>query len=288
MDHALQFERIVVPDSSTSIDICDAKQESVPTTNSQSTTAPSVNETNVNKTGDDPLFERAWEFTGYQNRANPNSGKMLFSIMSYNLLSPVLLRRRVDLLHGCSARSLLWEFRGPKIAREIYETNADILCLQELELDCTELYKHFSLLGYIGIVKRRNSVDTDGVAIYFKPRLFKMVEYITADYVDPILGTVNCGLIVKLALNTTVGERYLVVATAHLPPGADASPVKAHHVELLISEVERFSIAGRHPVTGATIFSPVVLAGDLNCEPFSGLYRLLTMGQLPRNLAGIV
>ncbi|XP_049840359.1 protein angel homolog 2-like [Schistocerca gregaria] len=229
--------------------------------------------TNTNSVANATTFERAWEFTGYLNRANPCSGKVLFSIMSYNILSQRTLENNPEVLHSFNPQSVMWEFRGPKLAKEIYDLNADIMCFQEMEIDSMDMLNYMNDLGYLGIMKPRTPMDMDGLTIYYRPKLFRLVEYISADYVDPLVGIVNCGLIVKLALVTSSDvERYLVVANAHLPPGNESSKTKILQVELLLSEVERFAGA-----------CPVLVAGDLQVEPFSPLYRLLTMGLHPRD-----
>ncbi|KAF9917077.1 Glucose-repressible alcohol dehydrogenase transcriptional effector, partial [Linnemannia zychae] len=94
-----------------------------------------------------------------------------FVVMSWNLLSPRLCHPlRLDV--GCEPVFLEWAYRREAILNQIAFTDADIVCLQELELRDYEDYfcPHMTRLGFKSIHAYKINVCEmrDGCAIFYR------------------------------------------------------------------------------------------------------------------------
>ena len=103
--------------------------------------------------------------------------------------------------------------------------------------------------GYDGIFKKRTGDNVDGVAIYFKKKIFDLVDYTSVEYFQPgidVLNRHNVGLIAKLAVKrqTENEQQHVVVATTHLLFNPKRHDVKLAQMQLLLTELERFSFQG--------------------------------------------
>ncbi|KAF9574536.1 Glucose-repressible alcohol dehydrogenase transcriptional effector [Mortierella alpina] len=99
--------------------------------------------------------------------------------MSWNLLSPKLCHpSRLDV--GCEPAFLDWSYRKESILNQIAFTDADIVCLQELELKDYEEYfnPHLSRLGFRSIHAYKMNVHEmrDGCAIFYRDSRFKLLN----------------------------------------------------------------------------------------------------------------
>lgn len=58
-----------------------------------------------------------------------------FTLMCYNILAPGLLEKHSELYQKCDPTYISWENRLKILFAEIEHSNADIICLQEVEVD---------------------------------------------------------------------------------------------------------------------------------------------------------
>ncbi|XP_063217695.1 protein angel homolog 2 isoform X2 [Bacillus rossius redtenbacheri] len=204
-----------------------------------------------------------------------------FKLMSYNVLSQSLLEEHPYLYTQNDPRTLDWNFRSRLLFAEIQNLNADILCLQEVENEHVYLFeRQLQMLGYRGIYKKRSHKRVDGVAIFYKADTFVLQEYTSVEFFQPnvpVLNRDNVALIAKLAHRDLPGQS-VVVATTHLLFNMNRHDVKLAQTQLLMAEVERFAYSGVGKF-GPKYF-PVVITGDMNFTPFSGVYKFLTEGRL--------
>jgi len=99
-----------------------------------------------------------------------------------------VLADRLALHHHFShtTRSILsLQFRGPRVIAEIRNSNADVLCLQEVDR-VTDFYEPMlNALGYSLVHYGRPGLFRgEGIALAYKPETFKILEKETIDFDD--------------------------------------------------------------------------------------------------------
>ncbi|XP_069687243.1 protein angel homolog 2 [Periplaneta americana] len=228
---------------------------------------------------------RQWQFTSFgstvSGKPKETTYHLIFTIMSYNVLAQDLLRGHTYLYHEHKSEALTWEHRSKLLLTEIKEANAEILCLQEVQAShLNTFYSQLRDLGYEGVYKQRTGGNVDGVAIYYKTDVFQQVDHTSVEYYQPgidVLNRHNVGLIVKLSPKRKP-NKHLVVATTHLLFNQKRHDVKLAQMQILLAEVERFAFESfRH---GEPSYWPVIITGDMNFTPYTGVYELLTKGVL--------
>ncbi|KAK3813451.1 MAG: Endonuclease/exonuclease/phosphatase [Linnemannia gamsii] len=122
------------------------------------------------------LPKREWI---YESTGPMSMDAKSFVVMSWNLLSPRLCHPlRLDA--GCEPIFLEWAYRREAILNQIAFTDADIVCLQELELRDFEEYfsPHMTRLGFKSIHAYKMNVYEmrDGCAIFYRDSRFKLIS----------------------------------------------------------------------------------------------------------------
>ncbi|KMQ88633.1 protein angel-like protein 2 protein, partial [Lasius niger] len=90
-----------------------------------------------------------------------------------------------------------------------------------------------------------------------------------------LLSRDNVGIIAKLSLRDSP-ETQVVVATTHLLYNPRRNDVRLAQTQLLLAEIERIAFI-ENTITGPK-YLPIILTGDFNLEPFTGVYKFLTEG----------
>ncbi|XP_067001650.1 protein angel homolog 2 isoform X2 [Anabrus simplex] len=233
------------------------------------------------------LLKRSWQYTtmgaamSSEEPVRTTPRHLVFDVLSYNVLSQSIMEDHPELYMAHDPRALNWDYRSQLLMKEFKKFNADIMCLQEVQKSHLEsFYSKLADLGYTGIYKQRTGNKVDGVAIYYKNNVFDMLDYTTVEFYQPgieLLNRDNVGLVAKLAPKIKPQER-IVVATTHLLFNPRRHDIKLAQTQILLAEVERFAFKGFDSSTGVAQYWPVILTGDLNLEPHSGVYQLLTTG----------
>jgi len=197
------------------------------------------------------------------------------TVVILQILAQTLVRRELFPSSNCLKASQ----RIPMISAEIIMADPDIICLQEvdrLEQLLTSLrsrsYAHTFACG-----KGKNH----GCAILHKDQLYTKVEEQTVFYDDLRLQecsgwcgegsflTKNVGLIVALRRKNSAGDG-LIVATTHLFWHPKYAYERARQAGILLRAVQAFRES-----LGNQSHWPCVIAGDFNCSPEEGTYRLM-------------
>ncbi|KAJ2746505.1 RNA exonuclease ngl2 [Coemansia sp. BCRC 34301] len=225
-----------------------------------------------------------------------------FTVMSYNLLCQLLIRR--TLFPYASQNSLKWKLRKNKLLAEISYWKADIMCLQEVGIEHWHLVfaQHFKQLGYDSRLFYSMS-KTHGVAILWKRSKFHLVDELSVkmdssmDVCGETLQTDNVGLVVALRFGSaasaesadpyadSVDPEYriasdgnsaatgdsvkgIVVSNTHLfwLPGACYERLQQ---QIAMLDAQR-SVQAKHPGFSA------ISCGDFNTTPDDAGYALLT------------
>ncbi|GAB1609975.1 CCR4-NOT transcription complex subunit 6-like isoform X2, partial [Argonauta hians] len=238
-----------------------------------------------------------------------------FTVMCYNVLCDKYCTRQ---LYGyCPTWALNWEYRKKGIMDEIKLYRADIISLQEVETD--QFYNFFlpelKREGYNGIFSPKSRARTmseqerkhvDGCAIFFKEVKFHLIkEYLiefnqlamaNAEGNDEMLNRVmtkdNIGLAALLEFkeaglpNDRLRGQPLLVATAHIHWDPEFSDVKLIQTMMLMWELKQsiedmcrgYSLATNPTIDCNAI--PLLLCGDLNSLPNSGVVEYLSTGKV--------
>ncbi|EDV29181.1 uncharacterized protein TRIADDRAFT_18427, partial [Trichoplax adhaerens] len=218
-----------------------------------------------------------------------------FTILSYNILADNLLWKHSYLYNLCPPEALQWDFRKEKIINELYQLNADIVCLQEVHDQHYHNYikPMMKRKGYIGAYEKRFGNNFDGCATFFKKTKFNMVQRCRVDYhVNGVslMDRDNIGLIVMLEYrNPTSNRRHgqsnhateasglsepnlkLCIANTHLLYNPKRGDVKLAQLTKLFAEINNLTTSAN---------CPVILCGDFNSTPTSALFQFISEGHL--------
>ena len=183
-----------------------------------------------------------------------------------------------NLYRGKPQYLLEWDYRWSGIQREINTFNPDIVTFQEVQFSGPDHFSEqikpwFTQLGYEDVSQRRTGDKQDGCAIFFRKDMFNLMSSRGILYKQndvPLLDKDNIGLVCCLRTNT--GSR-LVVATTHLLFNPKRHEIRLAQTALLLTELDRIAWD-----KNKKSYVPVILTGDLNTQPFSDTYNLLTRG----------
>ncbi|OWF49841.1 uncharacterized protein LOC110451168 isoform X1 [Mizuhopecten yessoensis] len=261
---------------------------------------------------------REWVWLAHSERNRPTA---IFTVMCYNVLCDKYCTRQ--LYGYCPSWALNWEYRKKGIMEEIKHCAADIICLQEVETDqfynffLPELKRD----GYDGIFSAKSRARTmteserkyvDGCAIFYRTSKFSLlkehlvefnqVAMANAEGSDDMLNRVmtkdNIGLAAMLETKEGVFEngappenlirQQIMVATAHIHWDPEFCDVKLIQTMMLMWELKHVieeSIRSFRPGSSTPDINsiPLILCGDLNSLPDSGVLEFLNSGKVSRN-----
>jgi len=105
-----------------------------------------------------------------------------FSILSFNILANqyVAGTKRPEMYAHCDKDSLPWDYRVKKIIKQLVTSNADLICLQEVERWTFEndILRALRGRGYAGEIvcnERKGGGEVPGTATLYKTNVFKCV-----------------------------------------------------------------------------------------------------------------
>ena len=201
-------------------------------------------------------------------------------VLSNNILAQINLTGHQNLYRGKPQYLLEWGYRWAGIQREVRTFSPDIVTFQEVQFSGPDhLAQHirpwFAQLGYDNVSQRRTGDKEDGCVIFFRKETFSLVSHRGVIYRQddaPVLNKDNIGLVCCLKAST--GTK-LVVATTHLLFNPKRHEIRLAQTALLLSEVDKIAWDSHK-----RNYVPVILTGDLNTQPYSDTYNLLTKGEL--------
>ena len=121
----------------------------------------------------------------YKDETNGKTFTAEFTVMTYNFLADRLAGQGYH-THA-SVPTLHFDFRGPRIFEEIKASNADILCLQEVDHWYDFYGARFTDLGYKYVFYKRKTVNKkegEGIVLAFKEEKFKLLDRNFVDFDD--------------------------------------------------------------------------------------------------------
>nr|CAD7590279.1 unnamed protein product [Timema genevievae] len=243
----------------------------------------------------------------------------IFTVMCYNVLCDKYATRQM--YGYCPSWALTWEYRKKGILDEIRHYSADIISLQEVETSqfynffLPELKRD----GYDGIFSPKSRAKTmaenerkyvDGCAIFYRTAKFSLIKehlvefnqlaMANAEGSDHMLNRVmpkdNIGLAALLKTKEAAWDnglppdvsqvhQPLLVCTAHIHWDPEFCDVKLIQTMMLSNELrgilEDASQSFRPGHKPDTSGIQLLLCGDFNSLPDSGVIEFLTSGRVP-------
>ncbi|KAA1121615.1 Glucose-repressible alcohol dehydrogenase transcriptional effector [Puccinia graminis f. sp. tritici] len=221
-----------------------------------------------------------------------------FTTMCYNILCE---RYATDRMYGYTPSwALNWEYRKDLILQEIMQYGADIICLQEVDVEQYEDFFVQSLKdqGYEGRLYLNRGARTmgseerrhvDGCATFFKTS----ISHKTEDMFNRVMTKDNIAVIALLEHRQS-GTRQ-IVANVHIHWDPEFRDVKLIQTAMLMDQISEISsrfarLPKRTNLSNnyrtAPSYSdgtqiPTIICGDFNSIPQSGVYDYLSQGLIP-------
>ncbi|PAA54282.1 hypothetical protein BOX15_Mlig005024g1 [Macrostomum lignano] len=264
-----------------------------------------------------PPPSRNWRYL--RNPSDVNES-IAFTLMCYNVLCEGYATRKQ--YPYCPSWALLWDYRRRGIMTEIRVYQADIICLQEVETEQFSVFFKPELAkdGYDGIFSPKSRAKTmsasesryvDGVAIFWKKERFTLIKEDVIEFsrmaveryetdckesqemINRVMLKDNIAVMAIFEVRDEISggpPRQMVVSTAHIHWDPEFCDVKLIQTILLLSalwkKIENHMIEsqgadqkGQVDVTNM----PVIICGDFNSLPDSGVFEYLTNGRVKKS-----
>ncbi|KAK9325548.1 Endonuclease/exonuclease/phosphatase [Lipomyces orientalis] len=265
-----------------------------------------------------PPVPRDWIVLEERESEKDNADEGVFSVVSYNILCD----RYTGIYGYTPSWALQWDFRRESIKQEVVSYDADIMCLQEVDLATYEefLLPNLSQKDYTGFHWPKSRAKTmseaerkkvDGCAIFYKKSVFKLIDQQPVEFQHVAMNSTllvpdkdslknypdifnrvatkdNIATVCFLEHQRT-GNR-LIAVNAHLDWDPTYGDVKLVQVGLLLGELQvmadkfaKLPMPDDSPMKGQYTSGkkiPMVIGGDFNSTPDSGVYQLLSKGSV--------
>ncbi|XP_029159692.1 protein angel isoform X3 [Nylanderia fulva] len=222
---------------------------------------------------------RKWIRVGKDRLTSNLDDFFILRLLSFNILAQNLLEDHSYLYQHHNKKALNWKTRKPLVIQEIREADANVICLQEVQEDhLLDFVAPFKQLGYEYVYKKRTNDKKDGLLLLYRSSQFVLLDYVKVELYQSgveLLNRDNVGIIAKLSLRDSP-ETQIVIATTHLLYNPRRNDVRLAQMQLLLAEIERMAFI-ENAITGPK-YLPIILTGDFNLEPFTGVYKFLTEG----------
>ncbi|XP_063993421.1 protein angel isoform X2 [Diachasmimorpha longicaudata] len=222
---------------------------------------------------------RQWKSVGNGISSTIPESDFILRLLTYNILAQNLLETHSYLYNYHNKNALSWEGRKPLIQQEIIEAGANVICIQEMQLDhLEEFLLPFKANGFDYLYKKRTNEMGDGLLLLFRRNQFKLVDYVYVEYnqtSSDILNRDNVGIVAKFSLKESP-ETHIVISTTHLLYNPKRSDVRLAQTQVLFAEVERLSFIEN--TRDGPKYHPIIVCGDFNLQPFTGVYKFITDG----------
>mmetsp|Transcript_2444 Transcript_2444/g.3467 ORF Transcript_2444/g.3467 Transcript_2444/m.3467 type:complete len:622 (+) Transcript_2444:235-2100(+) len=225
-------------------------------------------------------------------------GGLRFRVVTYNILAEIYATQQM--YPHIDFWALNWTYRKHNLLRELLESSADILCLQEVQADHYEqfLMRALQEAGYEGLykAKTRESMGiagkVDGCALLWRRSKFRLAENYAIEFNDcarracatlglspedssTFLHRICKDNIAQVAVlevlqrhrNRHVQNTHLCIANTHLYSHPEFPDVKLWQTQALMQELEHFVLSRN---------LPLMVLGDFNSLPSSAVYELMS------------
>lgn len=230
------------------------------------------------------------------------------SVMSYNTLCA---QYATSTLYGYTPSwALRWDYRSQLLIKDVLSLNTDIVCLQEVNgASLDEVWipvmeaRGYKLLYYAKTRSRtmsspKESKLVDGCATFYRKSKLKLVEKYPVEFnsrallkddlkksVDIFNRVMTRDNIAIIGVFEHIGTgKQVVVANTHLHWDPAFKDVKLVQTALLMEETERLARKyAKQNYNNDLKQVPVLIAGDFNSSPDSGVVQLFNHSSVPHN-----
>ena len=220
-----------------------------------------------------------------QNLKHPH---YLTRIVQYNVLCDSLLPASTKILEEDLIKLpyLSWENRSKKILSELKTLNADLISLVEIEKD-EKFIKELNSYGYEFAFKPRIGNHSEGCGIAWKIEKYELIDLLSigfnmnksANNKSEVYDRDNIALIGIFKLNQ-IPNIIVIFSTTHLIFNVKRGDVKLGQIYQLMNILEQLRKKYEDELKNKVY---IFLGTDLNCTPRSGVYKLLTNGEINCN-----
>lgn len=219
-------------------------------------------------------------------------------MLSYNVLCQKYATSQAYGYTPCWA--LAWDYRKELLMTEILSYNAEIICLQEVEMAQFEEFFRDRLEeagGYQGLFFPKSRAKTmadnerravDGCAIFYKSSKFELLSHHLLEYNQSALQRADLkasddtynrvmpkdNVAVIILLRNKANDTELLVANSHIHWDPQFADVKLVQIGMMMDELVR--VQKKHPQHQKK--RAMLVCGDYNSEPGSSVYELLSQG----------
>lgn len=253
-----------------------------------------------------PLADRGWvSYVDLPENA-PSDGR--FRVFTYNILAENYATQERHPYVPYWA--LEWDYRKQRVLKQLIDYKADVICLQEVESKQYSEYfePELQALGYASVFKAKSRARTmanpstvDGCATFYLKSKFTLVEDHLVEFQSLALArfahlTGNRSGMERLMVRDNIATilvlqhaptgssssrargrkkpKHLLLANTHIHWDPAMSDVKVMQVQFLLEEVA--AVRAKLKEHNA----PLVICGDFNSVPSSGVYELMREGVL--------
>ena len=244
-----------------------------------------------------PKDQRQWRS---ENKPLADGGPVL-RLMTYNVLAELYCNSRI--YPYCPTKALKSEYRRPLAMEQVFRYNADIVCLQEVDAQqFTVIDAQMKAHGYESYfeqktrlcrVKEMEKPFVDGCATFWKSAKIALVDKSIHAYqalsqqrfgtlegnqngFRLLSGKEHIAVATVFETKTPVPRRF-ALSNTHIFWDPLYEYVKLMQAQMQIEELlnvqKQYTTDPAHPL-------PLILAGDYNSTPDSGVYELFSTGKL--------
>jgi CCR4-NOT transcription complex subunit 6 len=225
-------------------------------------------------------------------------GGARFRIISYNILAEIYATQQM--YPHIDFWALNWTYRKHNLLRELLESSADILCLQEVQADHYEqhLIRPLQEAGYDGLYKPKTRDcmgilgKVDGCALLWRRQKFRLAENYAIEFnecarracvslgLSPEHSSVflrrlckdNIAQVAVLEVLQNQRQRgrspsHICIANTHIYSHPEFPDVKLWQAHTLMQELEHFVLSRN---------LPLMVLGDFNSLPSSAVYEYMS------------
>ncbi|KAF9264170.1 Endonuclease/exonuclease/phosphatase [Marasmius fiardii PR-910] len=231
-----------------------------------------------------------------------------FSVLCYNILCPQYASP--TLYHYTPSWALPWQYRRDLIMNEIHLYSCDFVCMQEVDWKIYDEWLRGKMReeGYESVYcptwvkslarSKDRREKRDGCAVFWKAEKYGLVEDQLIEFSNlakkrqdfksckavsnRLLQRGNIAIICLFKCLAT--QKQLLLTNTHVHWDPEFCDVKLVQVGILLREMEKVvdrvrSEMAQHEAPDL----PVVLCGDFNSLPSSGVHEFLSTGMVPRD-----
>ena len=212
----------------------------------------------------------------------------LTRVVQYNILSDSLLPISTKIVEEDLVKlpHLSWENRSKKILSELKTLDADLIALTEFEKD-ESFIKELNSYGYEFAFKPRMGKHSEGCAIAWKFEKYELIDLLSINFnmnktekdKNDIFNRENIAIIGIFKI-VGIPNSIILFSNTHLVFNVKRGDIKLGQIYQLTRALEELRKKYEDELKNKVY---IILASDLNCIPKSGVYKLLTKGELNCN-----